>query len=61
MGIPQLKIPHKTILTRQDYRLGEALSAIKAFVNTHLATQFGAGNKPAALPVSLVNPTKRPG
>ena len=29
MDIPQLTIPHKTILTRQDYRLGGALWRLK--------------------------------
>ena len=32
--------------------------AIEAFVNVPLATQLGTGNKPPALPASLVKPHK---
>lgn len=55
----QLIIPNKPIITRNDPKLGEALTAVQTFVNGNLNAT--PGNAKAAPPSTLVNPMLRPG
>jgi hypothetical protein len=54
-----LSVPNKAVITRENPKLGEALSSVETFVNANVAVK--AGNLKAPPPTNVANPTQRPG